>query len=174
MTITSIKIPTGTNYLSEVMPVLPINCIFNKGVTGCGGTTIALSNDTPSVICVPYISLAINKAIQSKDNPELYPHEVFAVYGDVTMQQLMEYLQKVLIPKIIVTYDSLVKVMNSIEPSNYYILIDEYHCLFTQFSFRKNAALVVLKNYTKFKSFTFMTATPIHQDFTLDELKDEF
>ena len=38
MITSTIKIPKGTNYLSDVMNKLPENCLFNKGVTGCGGT----------------------------------------------------------------------------------------------------------------------------------------
>lgn len=36
---------------------LPHNCIFNKVVTGCGGTTIALKNGENYVIAVPTLSL---------------------------------------------------------------------------------------------------------------------
>lgn len=172
MNITPINIPAGTNYLSDVMTALPVNCLFNKGVTGCGGTTIALNNDIPTVICVPYISLAENKSIQSKNNKDLYPHEVFSVHGNVTTKEFSSYLQRAKVPKIMVTYDSLLRVMEQINPLDYYILVDEYHILFTQFSFRRKAALVVLNNYKAFKDFTFMTATPVYEEFTLEELKD--
>jgi hypothetical protein len=165
-------IPAGTNYLSDVLTELPVNCLFNKGVTGCGGTTIALTNDVPTVICVPYVSLADNKSIQSNYNKELYPHEVFAVHGNVTAKEFSSYLQRATVPKIMVTYDSLLRVMEQIRPSDYFIMIDEYHCLFTHFSYRKKAALVVLNNYKAFNSFTFMTATPVYEEYTLEELKD--
>src|SRR5664279_3088160 len=87
----AINIQKGTTYLSEVMPQLPINCLFNKGVPGCGGTTLALNNNIPTVICVPFISLANNKAIQSIDNKKLYPHEVFSVNSNVTEDEFSEY-----------------------------------------------------------------------------------
>jgi hypothetical protein len=32
---------------------LPHNCIFNKVVTGCGGTTVVLRNSEDYVIAVP-------------------------------------------------------------------------------------------------------------------------
>jgi hypothetical protein len=172
MKTTTINIPKGTEYLSDVMETLPLNCLFNKGVPGCGGTTLALNNDIPTVVCVPFISLAHNKAIQSIDNTELYPHEVFSVNGGVTEGEFSDYLQRASVPKIMVTYDSLKRVMDQINPGEYYILIDEYHCLFTQFSFRKKAALTVLHNFKAFNSFTFMTATPLYEEFTLEELKD--
>ena len=40
---------------------LPHNCIFNKVVTGCGGTTIALKNGENYVIAVPTTELIENK-----------------------------------------------------------------------------------------------------------------
>ena len=40
---------------------LPQNCIFNKVITGCGGTTIALFNDKNYVIAVPTTELITNK-----------------------------------------------------------------------------------------------------------------
>ena len=40
---------------------LPHNCIFNKVVTGCGGTTVVVSNSEDYVIAVPTTELIINK-----------------------------------------------------------------------------------------------------------------
>lgn len=40
---------------------LPHNCIFNKKITGCGGTTIALFNDENYIIAVPTTELIVNK-----------------------------------------------------------------------------------------------------------------
>ena len=175
-TITTRNIPKGTNYLSDVMPELPSNCLFDKGLTGCGGTTIALTNNKPTVVCVPYVPLVENKALQSNQNTSLYPYEVFPVHGKVTTKKLSEYLSRAAVPKIIVTYDSLTKVMEKIDPSEYNLLVDEYHTLFTNYTLRKKAVLIVLNNYKQFKSFTFMTATPVgndfSQEFTLEELKD--
>ncbi len=62
--------------------------------------------------------------------------------------------------------------MDHINPLEFHLLIDEYHSLFTQYSLRKKAVSIPLKNYKAFGSFTFMTATPIEDEFKLDELKD--
>ena len=40
---------------------LPHNCIFNKVITGCGGTTVVLQNAEDYVIAVPTTELIINK-----------------------------------------------------------------------------------------------------------------
>ena len=43
------------------LPDLPYNTIFNKVITGCGGTTIALFNGENYVIAVPTTELITNK-----------------------------------------------------------------------------------------------------------------
>ena len=54
-----IKINSADGYLH--MNDLPHDCIFNKVVTGCGGTTITLQNDEDYIIAVPTTELIINK-----------------------------------------------------------------------------------------------------------------
>lgn len=54
--------PEWANYLSEFMNELPVNCIFNKGITGCGGTELALRNEKHTIIAMPFISLVANKS----------------------------------------------------------------------------------------------------------------
>lgn len=40
-----------------IMEDFPENCIFNKVKTGCGATTIALTNDENYIIAVPTTEL---------------------------------------------------------------------------------------------------------------------
>ena len=54
-----LKINSNNGFLN--LEDLPHNCIFNKVVTGCGGTTIVLFNDESYVIAVPTTELIINK-----------------------------------------------------------------------------------------------------------------
>lgn len=54
-----LKINSNNGFLN--LDDLPHNCIFNKVVTGCGGTTIVLFNDESYVIAVPTTELIINK-----------------------------------------------------------------------------------------------------------------
>ena len=44
--------------------------------------------------------------------------------------------------------------------------------LFTEYSYRYEAVQSVLNNYTKYSEFCFMTATPLDEEFELEELKD--
>lgn len=157
-------------YLSDKINELPKNCLFDKGKVGCGGTTLAIEGNEPYVIAVPHVSLVNNKIRQYPNNR--YPYSIFGVYEGVSADDIREYISGAEIPKIITTYDSMGKVMEAFgDVSNINLLIDEYHKLFTHYSFRKDAIMCVLDNFRKFKTFTFMTATPLEEEFILDELK---
>jgi hypothetical protein len=150
---------------------LPTGCLFDKGRVGCGGTSLAIESDIPYVICVPFVSLCDNKVKQYPN--DRFSGEVYAFNGDNGLKRdLLIYIKSVKVPKIIVTYDSLEKLCKWINPDDYYILIDELHLLFTEYSYRNVAVQKVLENYKRFKEFTFMTATPLESDFMLDELLD--
>lgn len=160
-----IKIPLGTKYLSDVLSDLPENCIFDKSVVGCGGTTVALTCPSNYVVCVPFVSLIQNKVSQNSN--------VFGLYKGISVKALKQYLEDDTnsFKKIMVTYDSLPKLMTYLNSVEYKLLIDEYHLLFNSYSFRSKAVKDVLDNYYKFKSFTFMTATLLEREFILSELQ---
>lgn len=164
-TTTTISIDSSKKYLSEAISNLPSNCLFDKGKVGCGGTTIALKNNQPYVIAVPFRSLIDNKVSQ-------YNGLVFGVDGYTSKKEFTDYIETVKVPKIMVTYDSIVKLTNWINPKEYNLLVDEFHLLFTQYSFRREAAQRVLASYKLYKDFCFMTATVLEDEFILDELKD--
>lgn len=164
---TTIQISKGTKYLSDVLQELPINCIFDKGRVGAGGTHIALTSASNYIICVPFVSLIQNKIAQV----DKYPN-VLGVYGGISAAEIKDYLATTGTKKIMVTYDSLPRLMTYIDPKEYSLLVDEYHLLFTQYSFRRDAAISVLDNYTKFNTYCFMTATVLEDEFILKELKE--
>lgn len=160
----TIDIPSGVVYLNEVMDSLPKNVIFNKGKTGCGGTSIALENSENYIIAVPFKALAENKAKQSNGR-------AFAFTGTTTSKDLDSYLKNNHLKKILVTYDSLEKLIATTGTAGFNLLVDESHLLFTNYDFRTGAIQKVLKNYKAFDSFTFMTATNLEVEFLLEELK---
>lgn len=161
-----IKIESGVKYLSDSVSIntLPSKCLFDKGKVGCGGTTLAIEGGLPYVIAVPFVSLIENKV---KQHPN-----VFGFYGGVKVGELKQYLATAECPIIMTTYDSLSTVGGYINPNNFNLLVDEYHLLFTQYSFRDSAIDKVLAEYVKYKDYCFMTATPLESEFILDELKD--
>ena len=160
-----IIISAGTRFLADVMKNLPSNCLFDKGKVGCEGTTIAINDENPTVIAVPFISLIESKVSQHSN--------LLGVMGGVSNADIEKYLSSTNIPKIMVTYDSLPKVMDAINPKYFNLLVDEYHLLFTQYSFRGDSAIKkLLTNYKDFKKYCFMTATELERYFILEELAD--
>lgn len=158
-------------YLNEFMDELPVNCLFDKGRTGCGGTTIAIENNKNTIIAMPYVNLIKNKEVQ-------YPDVLFGIYEGIGKKEIIDYVNSREIKKIAVTYDSLERlIMLLIEQGvdvydDYFLLVDEYHVLFNSYCFRNEAIKKVLEYSRKFREVTFMTATPIEEEFQLKELKD--
>lgn len=162
-----------------IMEDFPENCIFNKVKTGCGATTIALTNDENYIIAVPTTDLVINKCYPSKDKnnndlvwkkSEIVPSvspvnpNLFGLYGNFTVStktKLKKFLNKEGVKKIICTYDKIEKLISIINPQEFKLLTDEYHDLFKQYLFRHKAINGVLDHYHKFNSYCFLSATPI-------------
>lgn len=121
MKIKDINIPSEHRYLSELMDFLPGNCILNKGMCGCGGTTLELTSKRNSLILVPTINLVLNKA---KD-------EILGMTGDTPSKAIEEYMSSsITYKKIMCTYDSLKRLLKYVDTNEYFLLIDEYHLLF--------------------------------------------
>jgi hypothetical protein len=155
------------------MNELPVNCIFNKSLVGCGGTTVAIQSNKPYVITVPFKNIIKNKAIQCMDayKKDLNAPLIFKITGYTTKEQIDKYLLRTKVPKFMVTYDSLGKLNNWIDVSQYTLLIDEVHVMFNQYDFRKMAVKNVWNNYMKYKEFCFMTATEVKAKYQLTELE---
>ncbi|WP_243350066.1 hypothetical protein [Parabacteroides sp. FAFU027] len=153
---------------------LPHNCIFNKVVTGCGGTTIVLTNNEYYVVVVPTTELIINKCESCQ--PGLSPTKnLFGLYGEFTYQlkkKLNDYISTPGVKKIMCTYDKLSRLSEYLNPADYRILIDEYHSLLKAYSFRDEAIDGVLDSFRAYKSYCFMSATPICAEFKPSVLED--
>lgn len=162
-----VVVPDSVRYLSDFIDALPSHKLINKGITGCGGTTLELKAKRNSLLLFPTIEL-----VRSKTSPEYLP-----VDGEVDIYAIRQYVAKRLsnnqFIKIIGTYDSLPKIMQAVPGcTEYFLLIDEYHLLFNDYSFRSNAILNILLNFRKFDDWAFLTATPLNKTFTLKELED--
>ena len=174
--IESLKIESDDGFLH--LSDLPHNCIFNKVVTGCGGTTVVLQNTEDYVIAVPTTELIINKTnittagISKQSYNGIQPFGLFGKFDDPVERRLIDYLNSSGTKKIMCTYDKVPKLMEYIQPKNYRSLIDEYHCLLKAYSYRQKAIDGVLDNYRAFKSYCFMSATPILPSFKPHCLED--
>lgn len=156
-----------SKFLSEVINVIPSKCLLNKGVTGCGGTTLEIQSKRDSIILVPNVNLVLNKTAAHNN--------LIGVYGDINkLHFLSQYKKHNTYKKIIATYDALPKLIDWIGDSiyDYFLLIDEYHILFNSYSLRYDAISRVLNSFRNFKDYCFMTATPLNEENILEEIKD--
>ena len=166
----------GQVFISEVLKVnnmqdLPDNVFLNKVTTGCGMTSVALSNDVPYVICVPKRNLILNKLKWCEERNI----DIIGVYAYQESGVGVEEIESFQGNKILTTYDSLHKVVTALTNNgrinNFKILIDEAHELIKAGNYRYGAIDSVLDNYTKFKSFIFGTATPIDDRYQHPKLR---
>lgn len=175
----TIKITSTSGYLE--MEDLPHNCIFNKVITGCGGTTVALSNNECYIIAVPTQELIKNKIKRDDAGVGTYTlqngetMEIFGLFGYssyMMKKELRDYIESHDIKKIMCTYDKMEMLLHFINPKDYRLLVDEYHTLLKAYSFREKAINRVFSTYRMYKSFCFMSATPIMPDFKPSLLND--
>ena len=168
----TIEAPEGATYLSDFLTEIPNNCLFNKRQTGCGATELAIRNPIPTLIAMPYVALVKNKTIYRKDDIS-----VLGVYEGITEQEIIDYAQNHSPLKIAVTYDSLPRTIKALQAAgldpynDLFLLVDEWHVLFNSYSFRHTAIKNLLAEATRFSRVTYMTATPIEQEYVLEELK---
>ena len=78
--------PEKAVYLEDFMQELPVNCLFDKGKTGCGGTTLAIKNTKDTIIAMPYVSLIKNKVSQHKDI-------LLGIYSETTNEEIIDYVR---------------------------------------------------------------------------------
>ena len=128
--------------------------ILNKGVTGCGATSVAIEDEHKTIICSPRINLIKNKVSQHKG--------LLGVYGDVKNDEIMAYLEKTETPKIMVTYDSMPRLAKLIEDkTDWRVVVDEYQYLLIDSGFRSDKAIALLDVVNEFDYVTYLSATPI-------------
>lgn len=141
--------------------------ILNKGVTGCGATSVAIEDEHKTIICSPRINLIKNKVGQ---------HEgLLGVFGDVKNDEIMAYLEKAETPKIMVTYDSMPRLAKLIDDkSDWRVVVDEYHYLLIDSGFRSDKAIALLDVVNEFDYVTYLSATPIADKYIqgMEQFKD--
>ena len=161
-----INVKPNINYLSDFMSDLPHNAYINKGATGCGGTTLAITNNEPYIIAVHSVNVINNK---SKQHKNLCP-----IYSETTDEDINNYINNPHIPikKFIVTYDSLPRLLNFIDPSEYRLLVDEVQVLIRYLGhFKISVSHALIKNSYNFKSVSYLTATPTKRCYLPQPLK---
>lgn len=159
---TIINIPAGVQYLSEIKGFELPNGIFNKVLTGCGGSHLALTDNNPTILCSPRISLIRSKVNQHAD--------LFWFQANTKPKELLSYLESVAVPKIAITYDSLFKLEKLINVDDYRVVVDEFQRLLTDSSFKGDTEVKAIRALGKYKYVTYLSATPILEKY-LDSIE---
>ena len=163
----------GKKYISDFdkkdLPEFPTNCIFNKMRTNCGATEMVLRGDKPYIIAGPSADLVVNKTTGRKD--------MLGVKEGVSNAEVEEYGLTHDFIKIFTTYNSLPRVITALEKAGrnpqeeVLLVIDEYQILLTDYVLRQDAIIKLFPIARTFKEVTYMSATPIPDEYMLDELK---
>lgn len=162
---TTIEVPKGIEYLSQLEDFELPNGILNKGVPNCGATTLALEDSHRTIICSPRNNLLINKH-------EQYPGTLLVI-DRFSEDAIREYIVKTDCPKILVSYDSLPKVARCIsDPSEWRVVADEFQYLLSDGTFKSEVEMRLLAQLQSFDYVTYLSATPI-LDTYLEQI-DEF
>ena len=145
-------------YLSDVMRKIPTNCILSKRIPGCGATTLELDTNRNSIIIVPNVPV-INSKCQKYDN-------LLGVIEKVTVENIVEYLNKNSLFKIMTTPESFPKVKKACELcglniySDFFLLDDECHQLVKDVDYRADIVLPMI-DFFHFKKKALVSATPL-------------
>lgn len=159
----------NSKYIGEFLNEFPENSMINKVAVGSGATSVVLRDKAKVVLCVPFVPLIKNKLAWCNDNGI----DAIGIYYDKESGfNTIDYLPNFKGDKIIVTYDSLHRVIEHINPADWKIVVDESHKLIDSGAFRGKAIRAVLNNYSKFKSHCFITATPVPDKYQYPELRE--
>ena len=182
-----IVVPTDVMFLSDwdgfdlILPQGKV--ILNKNICGCGCTEYYLRNDLPIVLVSPRKELINCKMNSQRPRPLFYfDRSKTRVSADKTIIAMKEYLRNPystngFVPKILVTYDSLKMVLDTLSNENcidrFTIIVDEFTCIFTDVKLKGFIEMNLIHKLNNMPNHTvYISATPI-SDTYLDEL-DEF
>lgn len=160
-------VPENVEFLTEWVGFELPKGILNKGITGCGATSVAIEDEHKTIICSPRINLIDNKAGQHKG--------LFGVYGDVKNDEIKAYLEKTATPKIMATYDALPRLARLIDDkTDWRVVVDEYQYLLIDSGFKSDTALALLDVLNEFDYVTYLSATPIADRYIqqMEQFKD--
>jgi len=113
-------------YATQALKEIPVGYI-DKTICGCGMTSVALENNLDTILLVPNIELATNKAAQYPNDRSSFT--LLPVWGNTTEEDIDKYVNSVPVIKIVCVYDSLRKVEHLLERCC--LIIDESQELLT-------------------------------------------
>jgi len=188
-------------YLSDFLSDLGDNCIFEKGSTGCGGTTLALNqNDRHVIIAMPTRNTVQSKeVVRDKDNNIIGNNrDLFCIWSghNDRMEDLKKYLDKVKLfrqkVKIVCTYDQVGRLYDRLmcgdgegnlangsnrlayTPLNWWLYIDEMHEVINAYQGDRRESIRQMLDLIKVaKHVVFITATPLKEEFFFSQIFDQ-
>lgn len=178
-------VPKGIEYISQWKDYkIPKgeHCIVDKGVTGCGYTEFALTNNDWVVLCSPRKLLLENKS--EKHEREGHKNILYldSLSKDsmyiVAEKQLRLCLKLNLCPKFLITYDSTGKIIDCLIRlgvlDRFTFIVDEFQSIFLDSYFKVGVEFDFVNNLQKCKNVVYLSATPMLDKYLnkLDEFKD--
>ena len=175
-----IEVPKEYQYLSnwtDFDSIMPSgHVILNKSICGCGCTDYYLTNDLPVILVSPRKALITSKLKGGRTAGKLFYFDRSSG-GDVndTIKDMWDYLNhcggnpfggQSLVPKIMVTYDSLPHVVGALTNWNlidrFTIVVDEFTCIFTDVKFKGSTEVNLLHQLeTLSNRIVYISATPL-------------
>ncbi|MDO4196012.1 MAG: DEAD/DEAH box helicase family protein [Prevotellaceae bacterium] len=138
--------------------------ILSKGLTGNGGTTMALlDREHHTIVASPRIMLLKNKHEQMPGT--------LLVTGDTADFQITDYLDHSELKKVLVTFDSLPRVLENIpDMEGWHVVIDEFQFVMSDATFKCDTELRLLQVLKDLPYVTYLSATP-NYDRYLEQLE---
>ena len=175
-----IQVPKEYQYLSNwtdfdnIMP--PGHIILNKSICGCGCTDYYLTNDLPVILVSPRKALITSKLKGGRTAGKLFYFDRSSggnVSETITaMGNYLNYCEQTpfegqsLMPKIMVTYDSLPYVVGALTDwklmDRFTIVVDEFTCIFTDVKFKGSVEVNLLHQLETLPNrIVYISATPL-------------
>ena len=175
-----IEVPKEYQYLSnwsDFDSIMPSgHVILNKSICGCGCTDYYLTNDLPVILVSPRKALITSKLKGGRTAGKLFYFDR-SNGGDVSdtitaMGNYLNYCEQTpfggqsLVPKIMVTYDSLHYVVDTLTNwslmDQFTIVVDEFTCIFTDVKFKGSVEVNLLHQLETLPNrIVYISATPL-------------
>lgn len=149
-------------YLTDILPEIPTNCILDKTICGLGATHSELIAKRNSIIIEPNVPVI-------KGKTEKYKGIRLGVYDGVQERTIKKYLsnKNIKYKKILTTPENYLKIRRIAQDIDENLLYDNYFCLYDEcekilqdIDYRKTIDLPML-DFFKYKGKAFVSATPL-------------
>ena len=188
-----IMVPQEYQYLSDwndFDSYLPDGkIILNKSICGCGCTDYYLTNDQPVILLSPRRNLITSKLKNGRTAGKVYYFDRSSGCNlSESIADMENYLCRCggypfggqpLVPKIMVTYDSLVHVVDAMLNqgllNRFEIVVDEFTCIFTDVKLKGSTEINLLHHLNSLENrIVYISATPLNEAYLdlMGEFKD--